>query len=94
MIVFVGARDKHVRVQTLVCELVCTPEHDHAVPGFAARTSAHWALEYPIPNFDSHREGHAVAESISGKQYCATGECPLYFKVACSGLDMVVVDLD
>ena len=33
-------------------------------------------------------------EQVPGKEYCATSECPLYLKVACSGLDMVMVDFE
>ena len=49
--VFVGALYKHIKVQQRECALLYTPEHDHEVPGFAARTLAHRALEYPIPKF-------------------------------------------
>jgi hypothetical protein len=31
---------------------------------------------------------------VSGTQYCTTSECPLYVKVACSDLDMVMVDFE
>ena len=33
-------------------------------------------------------------EHVSGAQYCTTSECPLYFKVACSSLEMVMVDFE
>ena len=33
-------------------------------------------------------------EQVPGKECCATSECPLYLKVACSGLDMVMVDFE
>jgi hypothetical protein len=31
---------------------------------------------------------------VSETQYCAMGDCPLYVKVACSGLDMAMVDFE
>jgi hypothetical protein len=33
-------------------------------------------------------------ERVSETQHCATSECPLYVKVACSGLEMVMVDFE
>ena len=33
-------------------------------------------------------------EYVPGKEYCATSECPLYLKVACSDLDMAMVDFE